>query len=82
MSKVSSISYVLLWVVLFRFSYTSPTVPFAPRALVFDDPSKLRSEYDYVIIGGGTSGLVVANRLTEDPGSTQHHGQSYMTSRH
>lgn len=24
---------------------------------------------DYVIIGGGTSGLVVANRLTEDPDS-------------
>lgn len=22
--------------------------------------------YDYVIVGGGTSGLVVANRLTED----------------
>lgn len=24
--------------------------------------------YDYVIIGGGTSGLAVANRLTENPG--------------
>lgn len=24
-------------------------------------------KYDYVIVGGGTSGLTVADRLTEDP---------------
>lgn len=29
----------------------------------------LQSSYDYVIIGGGTSGLTVADRLTEDPSS-------------
>ncbi|KAK4552242.1 hypothetical protein LTR86_010596 [Recurvomyces mirabilis] len=45
----------------------SPFVRFAPRANVLKSASQLRSTYDYVVIGGGTSGLVVANRLTEDP---------------
>jgi choline oxidase len=27
-------------------------------------------EFDYVIVGGGTAGLVVAARLTEKPGVT------------
>ncbi|GAB7337029.1 hypothetical protein MBLNU457_g2441t1 [Dothideomycetes sp. NU457] len=34
---------------------------------MIDDVSRLKPEYDYIVCGGGTSGLVVANRLTEDP---------------
>ncbi|KLU90485.1 alcohol dehydrogenase [Magnaporthiopsis poae ATCC 64411] len=34
------------------------------------DLSLIKDFYDYVIVGGGTSGLVLANRLSEDPAKT------------
>ncbi|KAL8693092.1 MAG: hypothetical protein Q9218_002016 [Villophora microphyllina] len=41
--------------------------PLVDRATIVDSASDLKRQYDYVVIGGDTSGLTVANRLTEDP---------------
>lgn len=42
----------------------------ARAAHVIRDASAPADEYDYVIVGGGTSGLTVADRLTEDGKTT------------
>ncbi|KAH9909618.1 hypothetical protein F4778DRAFT_6488 [Xylariomycetidae sp. FL2044] len=40
------------------------------QARFLSGPEELRASYDYVIIGGGTAGLTVADRLTEDAETT------------
>jgi hypothetical protein len=65
----------MMWIILqvvvslawFSGCHGSPSNRFAPHAVVFNHTEQLRQNYDYIIAGGGTSGLVVANRLTENP---------------
>lgn len=64
----TSTAQLLLSVALAPIAYGYPFL--AERATVVDDVSQLNAQYDYVIAGGGTSGLTVANRLTENSNST------------
>ena len=47
-------------------SSTCKAAPVGDDAVIARDGS----HFDYIIVGGGLSGLVVANRLTEDQNST------------
>lgn len=59
-----SVAQLLLSTALIQVANCYPRL--AARTTVFSNSTELKTEYDYVIIGGGTSGLTVANRLTED----------------
>lgn len=41
-------------------------VPLWKKAEVKQDASELAKEYDYVVVGAGTAGTTIADRLSED----------------
>lgn len=63
------IAQLLLSLLLASVTVSAP-VDILERAVHINKVADLKADYDYVIIGGGTSGLTVANRLTENPNST------------
>ncbi|PUU81714.1 hypothetical protein B9Z19DRAFT_1076504 [Tuber borchii] len=49
------------------FPAITTSIPLIPRYI---SENEILAAYDYVVIGGGTSGLTVANRLSEDSSKT------------
>ena len=66
---LSAVVQLLLPFLFGSLAVCSP-IDLVERAVLLDRAADLQAEYDYVIIGGGTSGLTVANRLTENTKST------------
>lgn len=60
------------FLLILLFSLTASLVygaGFARRAQLVGPDNPLKPSYDFIVVGGGTSGLTVADRLTENPES-------------
>ncbi|KAL0941765.1 Pyranose dehydrogenase 1-like protein 3 [Colletotrichum truncatum] len=67
MTKTSSTATLVAWLVLGAAGAMALSIPQSiAHTKVLARAEDVKAEYDYVIVGGGTAGLTVADRLTEN----------------
>ena len=59
----------LLTIGLIAVDHVTALPGHASSASIVKRQAHLREEYDYIVVGGGTVGLTIADRLTEDKDS-------------
>ncbi|KAF2464125.1 choline dehydrogenase [Lindgomyces ingoldianus] len=67
--EFGTICAVIVWISLLSICEALPSRNWE-KATPLRSLSEVASSYDYIIVGGGTSGLTVADRLTEDSTKT------------